>query len=124
MDTELVAWDVPGNFRHNFFHLVRQGTAIGVTQDRPTRAIVEGGLHTSQRIVWIGLITIKKVLAIDHGLPATGDDRPHTIRNTVEIFFVGDAQCDIHMEVPAFANKADSGRGTVENSGQARVIVG
>jgi hypothetical protein len=85
---------------------VWQGAAIGVAQDDPARAGIEGRLRASQRVFRVGLVAVEEMLAVDHRFLAGGECCLHAVGDAGEVLVVGGLQRHADMVVPGLGDKA------------------
>jgi hypothetical protein len=104
--------------------LLRQRAAIGVAQHDPARAGVVRGARALQGVFGVRLVAVEEMLAIDHGLAASGARDLHGLGDAVEIFVERAAQRDMHLIVPALGDIDDVVGGRLEQRGDAGIIGG
>ena len=104
-------------------NLIGQRATIGVAKHDPTRARVIGYADRFQRVVWIGLVTVKEMLGVEERLAPLGDKMGDGFGDVVGVLGQRDAEGGFDVEVMGLADDADGFGARVEHGGQHVVIL-
>jgi hypothetical protein len=122
VDAEVLARNDPRNLADNALDLMRKRPAVRVAQHRPARARVDRGAGAGERIVWIGLVAVEEMLAIDHRLAVRGDRGLHAIGDGLEVFVERAAERHMDVIIPGLGDIHDRVGVRREETREARVI--
>src|SRR5580704_1748519 len=82
------------------------------------------GASAAQGVSRIRLVTVEKMLAIDHRFPAGFNRRFHAERDALEIFIERAGERDMHMIIPGLGDKDDRVGVRGEQSYDAWIVLG
>ncbi len=120
----MIAGNDAAGLPHNTFDFVRQRAAVGVAQHDPPRPRLMSRARTVQGIVRIGLVSVEKMLAVDHRLAARLDRGLHACLDALEIFLERAAERDMDMIVPGLGDEHDGVGVRGEQACDAGVVLG
>ena len=124
VDSDLLSGDFFADFGDDFGDFVGLGSAVGVAEDDPFRACVQCGVEALHSVLGVGFVSVKEVFGVHHGFFAFGGGGLDRFCDIVQIFFEADGEGCMDVEVPAFGDEADGGRGCVEDFGEVGVVFG
>ena len=104
VNAEVLARNMQADFAHNALNFIRQCAAVGVAQRHPAGARCIGRSGDSQRIMRVGAVAIKEMLAVNDDLTAIGHGDLHAFADVIEVFIQRAAQRRVHVEIPGFRN--------------------
>src|SRR5215813_13900418 len=87
MDAKVRSWNMLRDLGDNKLDLMRERSAIGIAKDNEAGPARVGRLCAGKRIIAVGFVPIKKMLAIDDHLPASATRRCDRLANIFEILF-------------------------------------
>ena len=100
---------------------MRHRAAVGVAQHQNIGAGVLRGFERPQREIAIARIAVEEMLGVvDHFFAVRLEIRDR-IGDELQIFFLGDAQRAVHMQIPALAENRDDRRAGFHQRLNARV---
>src|SRR5580698_3001671 len=124
VDSEMAAGNDAPDFAYDALDFIGQCSTIGVAQNDPARSGVMRSARATQRIVGIGLVAVKEVLAIEHRLAAGLDGGLNAQRNAVQIFLERAAERDMDVIVPRLGDEDDGVGVRGEESRDTRIVLG
>ena len=82
-----------------------------------------GGTQTRKGVGGVGLVTVKEVFGVEHGLAVFGYDMGEAVGDGLTVFFKRDAEGGGDVELMAFADEADGRRVGIQHGGQNVIVV-
>src|SRR5262245_62044409 len=122
MNANVIARNGLHYFSHDLLNFIGLRTAVRVAKNDPARAFFISGLGASQRIFWIGLVTVKEVLAVEQNLPALRPRGADALSNRCEVLLVGGLQSDLDVIVPRLSHKANGIGLRIKQRSKARIV--
>ena len=100
-------WERLADFLGDSEHLVRQGAAVGFTQDQCTGPGVSGRLQHFHGVFRIGFVTVEKVFGVKDHFPSVFDKISHRVCAQLDIFVQAASQNIRNVHIPGLSDQSD-----------------